>query len=64
MLMLSKTNNIKRFLAVIKVNDFRDKYYKAVVSKSPFFKIGNKLVITKFAKFYLMQLESKFKTLN
>ena len=62
--MISKTDNIKRFLAVIKINDFRDKYYKAVVSKSPFFKIGNKLVITKFAKFYLMGLESKFKTLN
>jgi len=64
MLMISKTDNIKRFLAVIKVNDFRNKYYKALVSKSPFFKIGNKLVITKFAKFYLMELESKFKTLN
>ena len=62
--MISKTDNIKRFLAVIKVNNFRDKYYKALVSKSPFFKIGNKLVITKFAKFYLMELESKFKTLN
>ena len=62
--MISKTNNEKRFLAVIKVNNFRDKYFKAVVSKSPFFKIGNKLVITKFAKFYLMELESKFKTLN
>jgi len=62
--MISKTDNIKRFLAVIKVNDFRNKYYKALVSKSPFFKIGNKLVITKFAKFYLMELESKFKTLN
>ena len=62
--MISKTDNIKRFLAVIKVNNFRDKYFKAVVSKSPFFKIGNKLVITKFAKFYLMELESKFKTLN
>ena len=64
MLMISKTDNIKRFLAVIKVNNFRDKYFKALVSKSPFFKIGNKLVITKFAKFYLMELESKFKTLN
>ena len=64
MLMISKTDNIKRFLAVIKVNDFRNKYYKALVSKSPFFKIGNKIVITKFAKFYLMELESKFKTLN
>ena len=62
--MISKTDNIKRFLAVIKVNNFRDKYYKALVSKSPFFKIGNKIVITKFAKFYLMELESKFKTLN
>ena len=62
--MISKTDNIKRFLAVIKVNNFRDKYFKALVSKSPFFKIGNKLVITKFAKFYLMELESKFKTLN
>ena len=62
--MISKTNNIKRFLAVIKVNNFRNKYYKALISKSPFFKIGNKLVITKFAKFYLMELESKFKTLN
>ena len=62
--MISKTDNIKRFLAVIKVNDFRNKYYKALVSKSPFFKIGNKIVITKFAKFYLMELESKFKTLN
>ena len=62
--MISKTDNIKRFLAVIKVNNFRNKYYKALISKSPFFKIGNKLVITKFAKFYLMELESKFKTLN
>ena len=62
--MISKTDNIKRFLAVIKVNDFRNKYYKALVSKSPFFKIGSKIVITKFAKFYLMELESKFKTLN
>lgn len=58
------TNFNKRHLAVSKVNNFRNNYYKAVASKLPFFKIGNKLVITKFAKFYLMELESKFKTLN
>lgn len=58
------TNNNKRHLAVAKVNNFRNSYYKAVASKLPFFNIGNKLVITKFAKFYLMELESKFKTLN
>ena len=61
--MLTNTNN-KRHLAVNKVNDFREKYFKAVNTKSSFFKVGNKLVITKFAKFYLMELESKFKTLN
>ena len=61
--MLTNTNN-KRHLAVIKVNDFREKYFKAVNNKSSFFTVGNKLVITKFAKFYLMELESKFKTLN
>jgi len=58
------TNKDKRHLTVLKVNDFRNKYFKAVILKSPFFKIGNKVVITKFAKFYLMELESKFKTLN
>lgn len=58
------TSNNKRHLAVAKVNNFRNNYYKAVVSKLPFFNIGNKVVITKFAKFYLMELESKFKTLN
>jgi len=63
MYMLTNTNN-KRHLAVSKVNDFREKYFKAVNTKSSFFTVGNKLVITKFAKFYLMELESKFKTLN
>jgi hypothetical protein len=62
--MLMSTDNNKRHLTILKVNDFRDKYFKAVNSKSPFFKVGSKLVITKFAKFYLMELESKFKTLN
>ena len=61
--MLTKNNN-ERHLAVIKVNDFRDKYFKAVSAKSSFFTVNNKIVITKFAKFYLMELESKFKTLN
>jgi len=62
--MLLTKNNDKRHLTVLKVNNFRDKYFNAVSSKSSFFTVNNKIVITKFAKFYLMELESKFKTLN
>jgi hypothetical protein len=62
-MLLTNINN-KRHLAVMKVNNFREKYFKAVNAKSSFFTVNNKIVITKFAKFYLMELESKFKTLN
>jgi hypothetical protein len=61
---MMSTNKDKRHLTVSKVNSFRNKYFTALILKSPYFKVGNKMVITKFAKFYLMELESKFKTLN
>ncbi len=64
MLNLSNNNLDTRINIVFKVNDLRIKYYNAVLEKKAFFNFMGKIIITRFAKVYLSDLESKFKTLN
>ena len=59
-----RVDNKKRHITSYKINKLRNNYFIAVQKDRPYFLMDNKLVITKFAKYYLIDLENKYKTLN
>jgi len=63
-MIININKNLTRHIAVKKINVLRNKYFNAVKKNRSFFTLNKKLVVTKFAKFYLLHLEKKYKTLN